>query len=51
MTSVWTIAIVGVLYTVTVITLLVEHQPWKALMFAGYVIGQVGILMDIIRPS
>lgn len=47
MTSSWIIALVGVLYAGTVIALLVEHQPYKALIFAGYVIGQIGFFLDV----
>ena len=51
MTSAWIIALVGVLYAGTVVMLLVEGQPWKALIFAGYVIGQIGFYLDITRGA
>ncbi len=50
MTSGWIIALVGLLYAATVITLLVEHQPYKALIFLGYTIGQIGFYFDVTRP-
>lgn len=43
-------AIVGMIYAGTVIALLVEGQQWKALMFAGYAIAQVGIILDTLPP-
>lgn len=50
MTSVTLMAIVGMIYAGTVIALLVEGQQWKALMFAGYAIAQVGIILDTLPP-
>lgn len=49
MTSSWIIAVVGVLYAATVIALVYEKQYWKALIFTGYTIGQVGFYFDT-RP-
>lgn len=49
MTSVWLMGVVGVIYAGTVIALVVEGQPWRALMFAGYVIAQIGIILDTMR--
>jgi hypothetical protein len=43
--------IVGVIYAGTVVTLYIEGQPYKALMFAGYAIAQVGIILDVLLPS
>lgn len=40
-------SVVGVIYACTVIALLVEGQPFKALMFIGYVVAQVGIVLDV----
>lgn len=51
MTSTWIMGVVGVLYAGTVIALAIEHQPWKALIFTGYVIAQVGFILDVIKPS
>lgn len=39
------IGIVGVLYTGTVVSFLIEGKPWDALIFTGYVIGQVGFFI------
>lgn len=50
MTSAWIIALVGVLYAATVVSLVVEKQYWKALIFVGYTIGQIGFYLDITRP-
>jgi hypothetical protein len=47
MTSSWIIALVGVLYAATVAALLVERQYWKALIFTGYTIGQIGFFFDV----
>lgn len=47
--SAYLMSIVGLIYAGTVITLLVEGQPYKALMFTGYVIAQVGIVLDVIH--
>lgn len=47
MTSSWIIALVGVLYAVTVLALLYEGQYWKALIFTGYTVGQVGFFFDV----
>ncbi len=47
MTSSWIIALVGVLYTLTVIALVSEGQHWKALIFVGYTIGQIGFFFDV----
>jgi len=47
MHSSWIIALVGVLYLLTGILLLRERQYWKALIFTGYVIGQVGFFFDV----
>lgn len=44
-------AIVGVIYAGTVIALLIEGHPWRALMFAGYVLAQVGIILDTMRAQ
>lgn len=44
------LAIVAVIYLGTVVALLHEGQPYKALMFAGYVIAQIGIILDV-KPS
>lgn len=49
MTSSWIIGLVGVLYAATVVALIVEGQPWKALIFTGYTIGQIGFFFDV-RP-
>jgi hypothetical protein len=43
--------IVGVIYAGTVVTLYIEGQPYKALMFAGYALAQVGIILDVLLPS
>lgn len=51
MTSVYLMAIVGLIYAGTVVALLVEGQPWRALMFAGYVLAQIGIILDTMRAS
>lgn len=40
------IALVGLIYFGTVIAFLVEGRPWKALIFFGYVIGQLGFMLD-----
>jgi hypothetical protein len=50
MTSAWIIALVGALYAITVILLLHEGQPWKAMIFTGYTIGQIGFYLDIKFP-
>lgn len=42
-------SIVGLIYAGTVLTLLVEGQPYKALMFTGYVVAQIGIVLDVIH--
>lgn len=42
-------SVVGLIYAATVITLFVEGQPFKALMFVGYVVAQVGIVLDVIH--
>jgi len=47
MTSSWIIALVGVLYALTVVALVSERQYWKALIFTGYTIGQVGFFFDV----
>lgn len=44
------IGLVGVIYAGTVAMLVYEGQPWKALMFLGYVIAQVGIYLDVVLP-
>lgn len=44
-------SIVGLIYAGTVVALYIEGQPYKALMFAGYAIAQVGIILDVILPS
>lgn len=49
MTSAWMMSIVGVIYAGTVIALYLEGQPYKALMFTGYVIAQIGIVLDVTR--
>lgn len=49
MSSVSLIALVGFIYAGTVVALFVEGQPYKALMFIGYVIAQVGIVLDVIH--
>lgn len=49
--SAWLMGIVGVIYAGTVVSLYIEGQPYKALMFTGYVIAQVGIILDVILPS
>lgn len=51
MTSVYLMGIVGLIYAGTVIALLIEGQPWRALMFAGYVIAQIGIMLDTMRAQ
>lgn len=43
--------VVGVIYAGTVVALYLEGQPYKALMFAGYAIAQVGIILDVLLPS
>lgn len=43
-------AVVGAIYAGTVIALYAEGQPYKALMFAGYALAQVGIILDTL-PS
>lgn len=43
--------VVGVIYAGTVVALYFEGHPWKALMFAGYAIAQVGIILDVLLPS
>jgi hypothetical protein len=48
-TSSWIIALVGLLYAATVVSLMREHEPWKALIFTGYTIGQIGFYFDITR--
>lgn len=50
MTSSWMMGVVGVIYAGTVIALYYEGQPYKALMFIGYVIAQVGIVLDVLKP-
>lgn len=50
MTSAWMMGIVGVIYAGTVVALYYEGQPYKALMFTGYVIAQIGIILDITKP-
>lgn len=50
MTSAWMMGIVGVIYAGTVIALVHEGQPYKALMFTGYVIAQIGIVLDVLKP-
>lgn len=42
-------SVVGLIYAATVIALFVEGQPFKALMFIGYVIAQIGIVLDVIH--
>lgn len=41
--------IVGVIYAGTAVALLIEGEPWRALMFAGYGVAQVGIMFDTMR--
>jgi hypothetical protein len=43
MTSRAVIAVVGVLYALTVVALIHERNYWKALVFAGYTLAQIGI--------
>jgi hypothetical protein len=50
MTSSWIIALVGVLYALTVGALVYEGQLWKALIFTGYTIGQIGFFFDSRLP-
>jgi hypothetical protein len=50
MTSAWLMAIVAVIYAGTVVSLYLEGQPYKALMFAGYALAQVGIILDVLLP-
>lgn len=50
MTSVGLMSVVGVIYAGTVVSLWLEGQPWKALMFAGYALAQVGIILDTLPP-
>lgn len=42
-------SVVGVIYACTVIALIFEGQPYKALMFTGYVVAQIGIVLDVIH--
>jgi hypothetical protein len=51
MTSAALMGVVAVIYAGTVVSLYIEGQPYKALMFAGYAIAQVGIILDVILPS
>lgn len=51
MTSSWIIALVGVLYGITVITLLYEGQRWMALIFFGYTVAQVGLFFNSRTPG
>lgn len=51
MTSAWIVALVGVLYAITVACLVYEGQLYKALIFTGYTIGQIGFYFDITHPS
>ena len=51
MTSIWLMAVVGVIYAGVVVSLYLEGQPFKALMFAGYAIAQVGIILDTMAAS
>lgn len=51
MTSAWMMAVVGVIYGGTVVALYLEGQPYKALMFVGYVIAQIGIVLDVTRGN
>lgn len=44
------IGIVGLLYAGTVVMLFIEGQPWKAVIFIGYTIGQVGFFFDTRLP-
>lgn len=46
MISGWLMGIVAVIYAGVVVALLYEGHPWRALMFAGYVIAQIGIILD-----
>lgn len=48
--SAWLMAIVAVIYAGTTVALLMENQPYKALMFAGYVLAQIGLVLDVSRP-
>lgn len=50
MSSSLLIAIVGVLYAGTTGMLVYEGQLWKALIFTGYTIGQVGFYFDSRLP-
>lgn len=43
-------SVVAVIYAGTVVSLYFEGQPFKALMFAGYALAQVGIILDTL-PS
>lgn len=43
-------SVVAVIYAGTVVTLYMEGEPYKALMFAGYALAQVGIILDVSLP-
>lgn len=38
--------LVGVLYAGTVVSLIIEKQYAKALIFTGYTVAQIGFLVD-----
>lgn len=50
MNSALLMSVVAVIYAGTVVTLYLEGEPYKALMFAGYAIAQVGIILDVALP-
>jgi hypothetical protein len=41
----WLIAIVGIQYAVVAVLLFKGSQPWLALAFVGYMLGNVGLAM------
>ncbi len=46
MTSSWLMGLVGLLYCGTAGMLIIEHQPYKALIFTGYALAQIGFILD-----
>lgn len=41
----WLIAVVGVIYLLTTVSLFFTKQPWLGVAFFGYAIGNVGLYM------
>ncbi len=50
MTSAGLMGVVALIYVGTVVSLYIEGQPYKALMFAGYALAQIGIILDVLLP-